>query len=236
MLIVGDGIREGVEAIAEYLQAHAGLHFSLGLVELPIFAAPGGARMVIPRVLARTQLITRTVVAAPEGQAVLDDAAAEAAADEDRDPLSRVSFWSDFVRGLKLDDPEQTMPRAGRQGYVTLSLPVAGGHCWLVSYRSEPNWEVGVYLSFTRESPGATIVSRLIEDWEAIAEELGGGAHVEVDRNGRSLISDSHRTGPWTVPAEREQALQWLRDRTNDFVNVLRPRIKSIAADLAGGS
>lgn len=33
LLILGDGIREGVEAIAEYLQRHAGLHFSLGLVE-----------------------------------------------------------------------------------------------------------------------------------------------------------------------------------------------------------
>jgi hypothetical protein len=32
LLIVGDGIRAGVEAIAEYLQAHAGLHFSLGLM------------------------------------------------------------------------------------------------------------------------------------------------------------------------------------------------------------
>jgi hypothetical protein len=26
-----------VEAIAEYLQEHAGLHFSLGLVEMPIY-------------------------------------------------------------------------------------------------------------------------------------------------------------------------------------------------------
>ena len=31
LLIVGDGIREGVEAIAEYLHVHAGLHFSLDL-------------------------------------------------------------------------------------------------------------------------------------------------------------------------------------------------------------
>lgn len=29
LLIVGDGIREGVEAIADYLQTHAGLHFTL---------------------------------------------------------------------------------------------------------------------------------------------------------------------------------------------------------------
>jgi hypothetical protein len=31
LLIVGDGIRENAEAIAEYLQMHAGLHFSLGV-------------------------------------------------------------------------------------------------------------------------------------------------------------------------------------------------------------
>ncbi len=234
LLIVGDGIREGVEAIAEYLQTHAGLHFSLGLVEMPIFLAPGGMRLVVPRVLARTQLVTRTVVAVPEGQTVVDDTEAAQTADEDRDPLSRVSFWSDFVRGLKLDDPEQPMPRAGRQGYVTLSMPPSGGHCWLVSYRSEPNWEVGVYLSFTRESPGARAVARIVEDWASIAPELGGAARVETDRNGRQLISDSIRTGPWTTPAERERALQWLRERTNDFVNVLRPRLKSIAADIAG--
>ena len=42
LLIVGDGIREGVEAIAEYLQLHAGLHFSLGLVELPTYVMPNG--------------------------------------------------------------------------------------------------------------------------------------------------------------------------------------------------
>jgi hypothetical protein len=57
LLIVGDGIREGVEAITEYLQLHAGLHFSLGLVELPIYVMPNGDRLVTPRVLARTTLI-----------------------------------------------------------------------------------------------------------------------------------------------------------------------------------
>jgi hypothetical protein len=51
LLIVGDGIREGVEAIAEYLQAHAGLHFSLGLVELPIYVMPDGSKLVAPAFL-----------------------------------------------------------------------------------------------------------------------------------------------------------------------------------------
>ena len=59
LLIVGDGIREGVEAIAEYLQAHAGLHFSLGLVELPIYIMPNGDKLIAPRVLARTTVVIR---------------------------------------------------------------------------------------------------------------------------------------------------------------------------------
>jgi hypothetical protein len=70
LLIVGDGIREGVEAIAEYLQVHAGLHFSLGLVELPVYIMPNGDRLVAPRVLARATIITRNVVALPDGYAL----------------------------------------------------------------------------------------------------------------------------------------------------------------------
>jgi hypothetical protein len=62
--------RTVVEAIAEYLQVHAGLHFSLGLVELPIYLLPNGDRLVVPRVLARTVLVTRNVVAVPEGYAL----------------------------------------------------------------------------------------------------------------------------------------------------------------------
>jgi len=65
LLIVGDGIREGVEAITDYLQAQAGLHFTLVLVEMPIYKIDDGRRIVVPRVLARTQNIIRTVVAAP---------------------------------------------------------------------------------------------------------------------------------------------------------------------------
>ena len=237
LLIVGDGIREGVEAIAEYLQVHAGLHFSLGLVELPLFVLPEGSRLVAPRVLARTELIQRTVVAVPENHVVIDAATDETAAgDETADPNSRINFWTDFVRGLTLDDPDQAKPRAGRQGYVTTSLPVPGGHCWLVSYRSEPRSRVGVYLSFTRDSIGARVNDRLLEDAADILAELGGDAGIETQRDGRRLIIDQITTGAWTMPAERERALAWLRLRTNDFVNVLRPRVKATVADLTGAS
>jgi hypothetical protein len=42
----------------------------LGLVELPIYGMPNGDRLVVPRVLARTHLIARNVVAVPDGYMV----------------------------------------------------------------------------------------------------------------------------------------------------------------------
>ena len=232
LLIVGDGIREGVEAIAEYLQDNAGLHFTLGLVELPVFLLPDGQRLFLPRVLARTTLINRTVVAVPEGQRLIEGGSEDEETPEDQDPVSRVSFWRDFVGGLTLDDPEQPPPRAGRQGYVTMPLPVPGGNAWLVVYRSEPHWEVGVYLSYSREGIGARVNDVLIQDWEDIRDELAGTVTCQPDRTGRRLIQDSIRTGSWAIPGERLKAFEWLRARTNDFVNVLRPRIKTIVNDL----
>lgn len=65
LMVVGDGIREEVERIADYLQRSAGIRFTLGLVELAIFDMPevtGGGVIVEPRVLARTVEIKRAVV------------------------------------------------------------------------------------------------------------------------------------------------------------------------------
>lgn len=236
LLIVGDGIREGVEAISEYLQVHAGLHFSLGLVELPIYRMPDGGRMVVPRVLARTQLITRTVITVPDGQQVLDDEATAAATDEEHDPLSRISFWTDYARDFHFDDPQQPLPRPSRQGWLNVMMPVPSGNSWITVYRNEAKCKVGLYLSYTRETIGADISRRLLEDWNTIQAELGGTAFIDVGTDGRRWINDALITGPWTQPTERTRAIAWLRSRTNDFVNVLRPRVRAAMADLSGGS
>jgi hypothetical protein len=62
LLIVGDGIREGVESLADYLQMHAGFHFTLGVVEMPIVQLPTTGYVVMPRILARTINIERGIV------------------------------------------------------------------------------------------------------------------------------------------------------------------------------
>lgn len=235
LLIVGDGIREGVEAIAEYLQVHAGLHFTLGLVELPIFVMPNGERLVAPRVLARTEMVVRTVIAAPEGMQVVDNGQSVEPLAESEDS-ERKQFWSEFLSGLAFDDPDQRMANATNQGAIYFPLP---GTLWLTVYRNMSKREVGVFLSYTRGSQGERVIERLLSDWDAIHDELGGSANVWVDTAGeksagspRSLIIDKRKGGSLADQAERASAFEWLRRRTNEFINVLRPRIRAAAADL----
>lgn len=62
MLIIGDGIQEGVEALASFLQLHAGLHTGLALVDLSIWEGVDGGLIVVPRIPMRTVVIERGVV------------------------------------------------------------------------------------------------------------------------------------------------------------------------------
>jgi hypothetical protein len=185
LLIVGDGIREGVEAIAEYLQAHAGLHFSLGLVEMPIYEMPNGDRLVAPRVLARTVLITRNVVAVPPGTELEEEKEEEE--DPGADELHQ--FWSDFLKVLKLDDPEQPKAKPTSGTNIRFSLPAPTS--WLSVYRMQ-NGQVGVFLSSTKNTPGRYAMQAIADDFDAIKDQLGGS--VRLDRG--LYITDWIQAGP----------------------------------------
>jgi hypothetical protein len=230
LLIVGDGIREGVEAIAEYLQTHAGLRFSLGLVELPIYLMPNGDRLVAPRVLARTTIVTRNVVAMPDGYAIeeVENPATVSEIDPEREAAQR--FWKEFLTDLKLDDPEQQIPNPARQGQLSFMLPAPSGSSWLTVYRNLKRGEVGVYLSGQRDTVGDYARQTIVDEWHAVKELLGGTAKV-TEEGGRFVILDCRKFGPLDQPEVRSDASAWLAERVNTFVNVMRPRVRSAAAD-----
>ncbi|MBJ6986567.1 MULTISPECIES: hypothetical protein [unclassified Devosia] len=236
LLIVGDGIREGVEAIAEYLERYSGLHFSLGLVELPIYELPSGEKLVAPRVLVRTKLVERQVVALPDGMTLVDVAdeeeheASVVEKEWDATAHDRFLFWSEFLPYLELDDKEQAIPKASRAGYLAFTLPAKGG--WLTVYREKLKNRVGVFLSATRDTVGEAAMFAVVEDEAAILRELGGTAEV-IERDGRRTVSDSKVFTDLTSPVDRHQAFLWLAERTNTFINVLRPRVRAVAQDAA---
>ncbi|TXF89251.1 hypothetical protein FUA23_10900 [Neolewinella aurantiaca] len=63
LLIVGDGIHESVEDMAEYIQVAPQLRFGLGLVELQLYGMPDTEDLlIVPRVVTRTREVVRAVV------------------------------------------------------------------------------------------------------------------------------------------------------------------------------
>lgn len=60
LLILGDGIREEMAALADYLMHHS-LRYAFGMIEIKLFKIPDGSVLALPRVLAKTQTIERHV-------------------------------------------------------------------------------------------------------------------------------------------------------------------------------
>lgn len=236
LLIVGDGIREGVEAIAEYLQRHAGLHFSMGLVEIPIFTLPDGGLLLTPRVLARTISIERTVISVPDGHRVVDGDLATLENRHDLDPdreangSERLQFWSEFLQHLRIDDPEQPFPRPSRVGYISVMLPAPNGSSWLTVYREKAKNSVGIFLSASRSSAGEYAMQTIVDAWDEIKGELGGSAKV-IERNGRETVAESRSFADLNTSEGKAEAFSWLAERVNAFINVARPRVRSAAID-----
>lgn len=234
LLIVGDGIREGVEAIAEYLQAHAGLHFTLGLVELPIYATPDGGRLVAPRVVARTTLIRREVVAVPDGHIIREPAEPVAGGDEqasDGQDAYRL-FMQEVVDGLVLTDPEQPVPRLTPGGWLFLYLPAPQSTCWISILDRRSPARVGVRFTSTARTIGEAAVRRLVSDWPAVRDALGGTAELHDMGGGRYRVHEFLQVDREAGPSERERAIDWLRRRIDDYVSVFRPRVRDAVEQL----
>lgn len=234
LLIVGDGIRENVEAITEYLQVHAGLHFTLGLVELPIYSMPTeGQRIVVPRVLAKTLVIRREVVAVPEGYAVAMDESEEVqSAETFADPNlgARLAFLRELVSDFTFNDPDQPPPKPTPKGYLLLPMPAPSGGCWInVSAKPE---QVGIWIVGNRNTVGDKAIKRVAEQWEELRELLGGRPELKHYEPDRAWIVETFDVKPFSNSEQRAAAVKWLRDRMDRWVSVLRPRVRTAVEDI----
>ena len=126
LLIIGDGIREGVENIVDFVQRYSGLHFSLALVEAALYRDTAGRIVVQPRCLARTQVVQRLVfgegVPLPEGDGD----------DEPRSPHEEenVRFWSAVLRDYAFSDVAVDVPKVPSEPSLFVTVPDSGFGNW----------------------------------------------------------------------------------------------------------
>lgn len=242
LLVVGDGIREGVAAIADFMEKSGHLAFTFGLVELGLYRADGLGTLVQPRVLAKTVVFKRTVVAFRDGRLETQDDEAtgeqnngemDAAPPSDLERFY-MKFWPEFLGSLVLDDKSQPVPNAEKRRIANAFFPMppgGGGQAWVTMYFSQRSKRVGVFLTFARGALADDFYQRLLLQKEQIDLELGIDTVWDAV-DGKYAIGSFSSFPDLLDPANEERIKSFLRDAINRYVNVFRPRLEKLAEEL----
>ena len=249
LLIVGDGIREGVEKIVDFVQRHSGLHFNLALVEAALYRDTADRLIVQPRVLARTEIVQRFVVDGGVGvEAVAPDA------DGEREPLSQQEeenkrFWRAMLEGFSLADETVELPEPTAWAVANVKVGNSGFGGWGLSfvaflYRGQRT--VGCYLTCRKDQTREVrIFNEVVASLEDVERDTRPPASTR-DPNWRDVElwegSGRPRLGfrmRWDLSflarneesAEYQEAVAWMRDRLNRLVSVLNPRLQQMLAE-----
>ena len=236
LLIVGDGIREGVGAITEFLDGHASLHFTFGLVEMAIFSMPDGSQLVQPRILAQSTILKRLVIELrSESMQLQDEAPGSDGVESGPAPdviASRARyqrFWDGFLKKLSLDDQSQPIqpPAKGTNQYFDMPK---GSNAWVSAYLLGSANRAGVYLTFYKGPIGDRFYEALLNEKDEIERSIG--IPIRWDSDGSKHWITSWETYKGSLLDDHAEELQdMMLDRVNRFVNVFRPRLAKLLSD-----
>ena len=238
LLIVGDGIREGVQNIVQFVQSHGGLHFTLALVEAALYRDRGGCIIVQPRVLTRTETVRRVVLEAGR----LEDLAAEDEPAEDGDgdtagnhhESENVRFWTAVFDGFQFSDVTVELPEDRRCRRVFVKVARSGFRdrglsFWGFLDRDGSN--VSCYLGCRKNiHPGVDVFREIERSLDEFRMELGDDLE-QWDRHGRPQIG-FRRPTKFPFPPEGEatgefeDAVAWMRENLDRLVSTVHPKLQ----------
>ena len=232
LLIAGDGIREDIGGMAELINRNAASAYSLGLVEVALYDIGQGGLAIQPRVIARTQLIERTVVVIRDGLAG-DEAEPSRLVDEDvqeapagasqssgvESPLQAVyrAWWAPVI-AAPFDDPEQEPATLRWPNNIRARLPYPGA--WVTAYRSEATGTLGVFLAGKNDALSG-LWERLQPQLDELIAELPDETQAKVE-NGKAVLQTVRSAADFPDDQARQA---WLASTLNRYVTALRSRI-----------
>jgi hypothetical protein len=231
LLIVGDGITEGTQALVAFLEQHGSLHFSFALVEAAVFQTPSAGYLLQARIVAKTDILRRVLLVDRAGDPVLEAAPEQiqdqAASDES---AWRMAFWTDYIEKLRtgLDDLEQPLPSSpGRNTNIYLALPPGRSYCWISAFISKSRGCAGVYFAMaTAYEKAADVMAVLAEEKQALNVETGQDLQWGASWT-PYYIGTSFEYASIDDPTGKAQVIEALVAMTNRFVNAFLPRMKN---------
>ena len=234
LLIIGDGIHEGVENIVQFVQSHSGLHFNLALIEAALYRDTANRVIVQPRVLMRTEVIRRVVL---EGVHVEDlppenRDAEDTPTDQQRE---NIRFWTAVLDDYTFSDVNVDVPKVTKQPVLYVKVPGSGSGGYgtpFVGFLDRGDSIVGCYLTDRKDSPLGTAVYKEAERaFHELQNELGDELEHWENKKGRPRIGFWRRT-QFPLPPENstsgefEEVVEWMRDKLDRLVSTLHPRLQ----------
>ncbi len=238
LLIVGDGIREGVENIVDFVQRHGGLHFNLALVEAALYRENDGGLIVQPRILVRTEIVSRFVVETGDTHDLLpgDSEHDDVLSDLQQENLR---FWDAVLEGYAFSDVTVEIPDTTKESSLYIKVPNSGFGGWGLSfvgylYRSSPR--MGCYLTCRKDIPQAERVFGEIQDsLDEFRQEIGGGLETWENPAGRPRIGFYRQEGlPFGAADDSpdfQASVRWMRERLDRLVSTLHPRLQRMLSN-----
>ena len=233
LLIIGDGIREGVEDIVSYVQEHSGLRFNLALVEAAVFRRGDDDLIIQPRVLARTELMPRTVLVRRTILGETDDDPIE---EHEPTPIEDEyeRFWTAVLKDLAFDDPEPEVPPPSRGASVWVKVEGSGHGGWGISFGAFLNRNqsgIGTYLTWRAGFPEEERVFNEIIRALTSDEELGSaldGWERWSSPSGQPRLGFSRNVEfvDGTAIRDFDEAVDWMRIHFNRLVSTLHPECR----------
>lgn len=239
LLIVGDGIRYGAEALVGFIERYGNLKFGLGLVEVAAYRLPDESILLQPRILAKTELITRTIFI---GQFTDNVGVAEESKEVPENPAHAKQvqdtatwfeqFWSEYFKRLQLDDTQQPVPAKCKSTNVTFHQPPGRNKAWISCYLARASNEGGVFLTFARDfAPAREFYDALYsqrEEIERIAPSLGW--QIDIDDK-VWIMAPKIKLGNLDETENRQRVIEALTNLTNQMINAFRNRLEQMVRD-----
>jgi hypothetical protein len=221
ILLVGDGIREGMHSLTELVNRNSTKAFTFGVIEAALYKFQKSQFAIQPRVFAKTENVMRHMtvlnikgaidsVAVDDAIGEVSDGANELTSSKDKKHLKE--WWRPVIE-MKFDDPEQDAPKWLGTNNVSLATPYPG--IQIKAYATVDGKQMGVYV--TGSAPKLGEVEKLIRrEKKYLQEHLPIGTIIEADAG-------------WPIVLRSDTALSdanrhaWLKEHLNEFTNVLRP-------------
>ena len=234
LLIIGDGIREDVESIVDYVQRHGGLHFSLALVEAALNRDKQERVIVQPRIVTRTEIVPRYALDANDFRDIPPEAPLDGA---ELTGLQRenLRFWTAVLEGLTLSDVSIDVPGVSVDSLTWFKVgnpEVGASGLWFNGFlsRSSPAC-IGCHVSrHKRNSRAVRIFENIKIDMHALRLEMGEDLEFWNNRDGLPRIgfyrNERLPFGMSESSAEFRDSVQWMWEKLDLLVSTIHPRLQ----------